>query len=198
MAEQEYQRLTRAKQRTAFAIISTVRSSLWLGKDHLLRIDTTGYTENYKRFYFRDIQAIIMRKTDRGKILNLALVAVSAIFTLFAGLASSIEARWILGSISALFLLPLILNVAAGATSVCHLRTAVQTEELPLTRLRKARQALTRLRPFIAQAQGQLAPEEISARLRPPAEPAIGPMESREDRPENIEQDPNVPPRITP
>jgi len=198
VAEQEYQRLTRAKQRSGFAVISTVRSSLWLAKDHILRIDTTGYTENYKRFYFRDIQAIIIRKTDRGKILNLALVVVAAVCALFAGLGSSIEVRWILGSLSALFLLPLIVNAAAGPTAICQLRTAVQTEELPLTRFRKARRTLTRLRPFIAQAQGQLAPEEISERLRQSAGPGTDLAENRADHPENVEEDPNVPPRITP
>ena len=62
MAEKEYQRLTRARLRRAgfFTAVAT-RSSLWLGKDHLLCIDSNGYGEDYKRFYFRDIQTITLR-----------------------------------------------------------------------------------------------------------------------------------------
>src|SRR6185503_16307515 len=40
-------------------------SRLWLGPDHLLLARTTFFSEEYKRFYFRDIQAIVMRKTRR-------------------------------------------------------------------------------------------------------------------------------------
>ena len=53
MAEAEYQRLTRAHPRSGFAVAFAARSSLWLGKDHLLCIDSTGFSESYKRFYFR-------------------------------------------------------------------------------------------------------------------------------------------------
>jgi hypothetical protein len=71
------------------------------------------------------------------------------------------------GSFAALFLLAMLINVAMGPTSVCHLRTAVQTEELPsLNRVRRARKVLDRLRPFIAQAQGQLSPEEIASKMQ--------------------------------
>ena len=64
MPEVEYRRLTRARNRSRFALVATSRASLWLAKDHLLQIDTSGYTENYKRFHFRDIQALVLCKTD--------------------------------------------------------------------------------------------------------------------------------------
>src|SRR6059036_2592658 len=62
-------------------------SRLWLGPDHLLLARTTFLSEEYKRFYFRDIQAIVTRRTERREISNVifaftALVlGVLAVFT---------------------------------------------------------------------------------------------------------------------
>src|SRR5260221_9835524 len=42
----------------------TYYASLYEAADHLLQAASNGYTETYKRFYFRDIQAIIIRKTN--------------------------------------------------------------------------------------------------------------------------------------
>src|SRR5882724_2221817 len=39
-------------------------SSLWLGPDHLLVVEIAGITEKYRRFYFRDIQAVIVEPRD--------------------------------------------------------------------------------------------------------------------------------------
>jgi hypothetical protein len=65
------------------------------------------------------------------------------------------------------FAVPLLINNLLGPSCVCHLRTAVQTEELSsLNRLRRARKLLNRIRPLIAAAQGELSPGEIPARLR--------------------------------
>src|SRR6266571_2538378 len=163
MAQQEYQRLTWARRRqSGFIAFSATRSSLWLAKDHLLCIDTTGYTESYKRFYFRDIQAVIIRRTEGWKITALVLGALAGIFALVAALQGELVGRIIFGVLAGLLTLAFIIHLALGPSSTCHLRTAVQTEQLPsLNRLRRARHVLNRLRPLIAQAQGQLAPEAI-------------------------------------
>lgn len=197
MAETEYHRLTRARARSAFGIVSISRSSLWLGNDHVLRIDTTGYTETYKRFYFRDIQAIIIRKTEAWKILGLVFSALAGLFGLIAIFGGDPIVAWIFGSMAAVFLLALILDLVAGPTCVSYLRTAVQTEELiSLNRLRRARKTLERLRPSIAGAQGQLAPEEIHARMqeRMGATPGVDPKPAETAQEEA--DDPNAPPRI--
>jgi hypothetical protein len=171
MAEREYQRLTRSKSRSVFGILAVSRSSLWLAKDHLLVIDTNNYTETYKRFYFRDIQALLIRRTERWKINAVVLGAAAALcgsIGFFGGVQGNVPAvAWIFGGVAGLFLLGLTFNLAAGPTCVCHLRTAVQVELLPsLNRVRGTRKALGRLRPLLAQAQGQLAPEELAARLQ--------------------------------
>jgi hypothetical protein len=167
-----------------------------LGEDHLLAIDTSGYTETYKRFYLRDIQAFLLRQTGYWVIWG---VAFGVLATAFSALAISIReavAQWVFGSLAGVCLLVLLLDLAAGPSCVCHVRTAVQTEELPsLNRLRRARKVLNRLRPLIAGVQGQLVPEDIAVRLRegdspvPPA--AYGPGTAQE-----VVEDPNVPPKV--
>ncbi|MGD2187768.1 MAG: hypothetical protein PVI71_16670, partial [Desulfobacterales bacterium] len=58
--------------------------NLWQGSDHLLQIYSRLGVEDYKRFYFNDIQAIITRKTDTGKIQNFVLGALTGLFGLLA------------------------------------------------------------------------------------------------------------------
>lgn len=174
MAEKEYKRLTRARmRRKGFITAFATRSSLWLGKDHLLAVDSTGYTEEYKRFYFRDIQAITLVASQRRIIWNWVLGVFTVICV--AGWSYGLLSRsseevgaLIAGTIVTLiFAVPLFINNFLGRTCTCHLRTAVQTEELPsLSRVRRAHAVFNRIRPLIAAAQGQLAPEEIPGRMR--------------------------------
>ena len=131
---------------------------LWLGRDHLLAVHSTGYSEDYKRFYFRDIQAIITRKTEFGKIVNAGLVCLSIVF-LAPALAASGALQLFLGICAAILVLALLVNWGRGPTCVCHIRTAVQTENLPsLNRLHTVRKVLAILRPVVEKAQSTLTP----------------------------------------
>jgi len=105
-----------------------------------------------------------------------------------------------MGTIGTLaFALPLAINNALGPTTIGYLRTAVQTEELPsLSRLRRVRRVLARLRPLITQAQGQLAPEEISARMRELAQSPASAADAGAEPVRYVAHDPNAPPRILP
>src|SRR5438105_2306417 len=166
MAEREYKRLTRARPRAKFAVVSAGSSSLWLGKDHLLCIDSSGYTETYKRFYFRDIQAFLIRKTDRQKWLGLILFVLAGLF-FFPAVLTGDGPRIVFGSISGVFVFGFLVNVALGPACACQLRTAVQIEEVPsLGRLRRARKTLNRIRPHLVATQGHLPTEEIPHRLK--------------------------------
>jgi hypothetical protein len=188
--EKEYQRLPGRGSRKQGAIsVTTSRSRLWLGKDHLLCIDSAYYSENYKRFYFRDIQAFIVRKTKSGMIVNIVLAVIIALFLtigLMVGGAGLVG--W--GIVGGIFLVILILNALAGPTCVCQVKTAVQTEELPsLGRLRRARKVLARLRPLIAGAQEELAAAEPPAQV---AEPV--PMDATNPLPPFIGQGEDIAP----
>ena len=202
MAEQQYQRLTRSRSRSVFGIASVARSSLWLGEDHVLRIDSTGYNEYYKRFYFRDIQAIFIRRTRNWIIWAAIFGGLTALFALLAFTSAGVEAAAIFGSVAGIFLLALIFDLAAGPSCACHLRTAVQVEDLPsVNRMRRARKVLDRLRPLIAATQGQLSPEEVSARLSGGSAPVANRAEpsTATDQPVTAQgaavEEPNSPPQ---
>ena len=131
---------------------------LYLGPDHLLQSAATGYSETYKRFYFRDIQAFIIRRTGIWTIWLLALLVPALFFAIFAILAPDAVGAAILWTIAGVLLLGSVINLLLGPSCVCHLQTAVQTEKLPsLKRLKKAQKLLNQIKPLIEAEQGRLS-----------------------------------------
>jgi hypothetical protein len=178
MAQKQYQRLTRPRARAQFAVVYRTRSALWLGGDHLLLVETNGFTENYKRFYFRDIQAITVQETHRGQVWNFIRggILLLSTFVMFFTWPSGAPARWNGGEfageialatvmvISGVFLL---VGLVAGPTCKTYLRTAVQIEELAsLCRVRQTRKVVDKIRPLMAAAQGEISGEEVSVRMQ--------------------------------
>lgn len=143
---------------------------LYQAPDHLLLVASTGFTETYRRFYFRDIQAVVVRKTILGAIQNGVIGFLAGICALgmAAGAATGFTLGWMLGwGIPLLFFLGLLgWNIARGPTCVCDVRTAVQVRRVgSVGRVRTARRLLERLRPLIDAAQGAMPPEEFRQRL---------------------------------
>jgi hypothetical protein len=168
MASSQYTRLTRDRITQQFAIVAAPRVSLWLGSDHLLQVQTQGVTETAKRFYFRDIQAIVIQQTARQSIWNvvLSLPLIICLFGIIASLRST-EGVIVWSIFAGILLLPLAINLVRGPTCTCLLRTAVQTENLgSISRIRQARKVLNKIRPLIEAAQGQLTPEEVATKMR--------------------------------
>ena len=169
-AEKAYRRLP-GRQAGLFSY-----SRVWLGPDHLLLARTSFFSEEYKRFYFRDIQAVVTRRTERREILSV-IFAFTAIF--FGVLSVFTDSGWrsFLFVMTGTVLFALLVNWLRGPTCVCHLRTAVQIEELsPLKRFRATRKVIERLKPNIEKAQGPLAPELL--RPKPPVVFAAAPSET--------------------
>jgi hypothetical protein len=132
--------------------------TLWQGSDHLLQIYSRFGTEDYKRYYFDDIQAIITRKSGSGKIQNIVLVALIGLFCLFA-VTSGGGWSYFHAAIAAAMALILLINVLKGPTCETALLTAVQTEKLhSLHRLKKTESVMNRLRSIIERRQGRINP----------------------------------------
>ena len=130
------------------------RSVLRLADDHLLLCDyRTGFVERYKRFYFRDIQAIIIRKT----MYQIAIIAIWGLFA-FGFLSIGIATQWnlflyIAEAICGLLILG---QLMLGPTCRTDIRTAVQTDRIPaLKRVRKTERIMRNLFPLIEGAQGK-------------------------------------------
>lgn len=147
-------------------LVSYVR--LYEGPDHLLQVTTTGYSESYKRFFYRDIQALIIRRTRWFQLFAAMLGALTLLVALPATLAfaNNREAAIVLFFVAGIFLALLIGHFLLGPTCVCEIQTAVQTERLfGLSRVRRAQKFLRRLKPLIDAAQGPLSQSDLSARL---------------------------------
>lgn len=149
-------------------------ATLWLGADHALLVQSRGYSEVYRRFYFRDVEALLLRRTTTARTTAFALLAV--LVPLAAALTlETAPGRVFWGVVAAPFVVALAVHLARGPSCVCHVRTAVETAELAaLRRLRPARRALERLRERVEAAQGRLATDEL---LRPPAAYPAAPPE---------------------
>jgi hypothetical protein len=154
--DKEYQKLPGAKK--GFLI---GRYTLWQGVDHLLHIYSRVGVEDYKRFYFNDIQAIITRKTIIGNVQNIVLGFLLLVFTLPAILNDGgWSAFW--AAFAGVLLILLLINLHRGPTCETKLLTAVQTEKLhSLDRLKNAFKVMDRLRSHIQSVQGILSREDL-------------------------------------
>jgi hypothetical protein len=139
------------------------KASLWEGEDHLLSISGTRFVETYRRFYYRDIQAIVVRRCIR-------LGSAGAwMFSLFGISLASLWMRTpqlrlmgeiLLTILGVLSLYRLVVGLFFSCR--CHVQTAVSFEALPsLLRRWKLAPALDRIRARISEAQGVL-PEDFS------------------------------------
>jgi hypothetical protein len=173
VAEKQYQRLTRPAAYSSGRITVALawRQSLWLAQDHLLSVRSNRFVEEYRRFYFRDIQAITVRKTRRREfwnmVLSLLLLLCLAILMSQVSQSGWSTNLWPWSVVIAIVGGPLLFNNLRGPTSTCYIRTAVQMEELPsLNRIRKTEKILARIRPLIAAAQGELTAEQLSSGMQ--------------------------------
>jgi len=138
---------------------------LYLAADHLLLVASTGFTESYKRFFFRDIQSIRLKRTSPGMIVSGVLGFFIAVFGLIGASVGGV-AQIVMFSIAGLILGLMALNIALGPTCVCEIQTAVQTRRIPpLGRLRRARKVIAQIKPLIESAQETVAPAEIARRI---------------------------------
>lgn len=160
MAEPTYKRLTwsRTRRKSAITALRAPRQSLWLTHDHLLSIDSASFAEEYKRFYFRDIQAFFICPNSRMAIWNGILSAVLIMHLLvFGWMGASFT---VLAIVAAVLGIPLIINNIFGPACRVYVRTSVQVEELPsLSRIKRAQRVLDKVRPLVIAVQGTLPAE---------------------------------------
>src|SRR5581483_5268513 len=152
------------------------RQTLWLGPDHLLRVNSTRFSEEYRRFYFRDIQAICLQKDPPRSWLNHGMISFAgALFV--AGLFWSSHQVW--GTLLVLALLIYFAILARRPQCAVWIQTAVGTDRLPsLRRIRPVRKAMAMINEKIYASQPAATPEALAAMLATPpplpfgAEPA--------------------------
>jgi hypothetical protein len=139
--------------------------TLWMAADHLLLVRSSRVSEQYRRFYFRDIQAIVLCKRDGVSDQPvIRYVAVSIFAFLFL-----VSFRGAFGGLSSLLLFGYLFWWLQRRDCVCHIQTATQTERIPpLSRLRVAARVLREIRSKIEAAQSDTAAGVATSEPQPP------------------------------
>lgn len=136
-------------------------SSVWLGSDHLLLVKSERFREEYRRFYFRDIQAVVTAKAPRFHISTrsaliawLWLVATGVLAGAEAGAGRSLLwISWVLAA--GLVFVWAYLSVFCSCR--CRILTAVSSEELrSVYRSWTARRFMEKVEPLLTQVQGAI------------------------------------------
>jgi hypothetical protein len=147
-----------------FSVFS--RASLWLGEDHLLSVQSNRFSEDYRRYYLRDIQAFIVQRTGPLSLWAYSMGAVAAAL-LAPGLFFNFQKTflWISGG---LFVAITVYVIALGPTCSCSIQTAVSREQLRSLRwARTAEKTLRIVQPRIEQTQGPMTAEIVALRAKP-------------------------------
>ena len=137
-----------------------VRNSLWIGADHVLSVRRNPSSESYRRYYFADIQAIVLTELPNATALygyiagaTLILVACTSIY----------EGHPVWGTLCAV--LALVVSWPRPDCA-CYLKTSVSTDKLPsLWRLRNASKTVALLKTEIERTQGSVSAEAMEVGL---------------------------------
>lgn len=149
---------------TFFTVVGT-KSRLYIGNDHLLRVNSNGWTEKYRRFYFSDIQGIVVSMNNLRNIWTMLHLIICALFLLWLLVVENTIGRSILAGLATFFAVMFLVNLLRGPSCLTRIQTRTGTEPLPsLQRLRNARRVIQMLQPYLEAAQGGLTAEEIPQR----------------------------------
>jgi hypothetical protein len=153
----KYTRLPGRGHRHGFGASIFSRCRLYLGNDHVLSAEASGFTEKYKRFYFSDIQAFVTIRTKKWEKLNIILPLIIIGWFVLAVLSGAGPGRTFLASIGMIFLAAFVYHLLKGPTCHCFVVTAIQKEQLPsLGRIGLANKVIAVLSRSIEAAQGHL------------------------------------------
>jgi hypothetical protein len=131
--------------------LAAIRTRLYEGPDHLLLVQSAGYTEEYKRVFYRDVRYAIARK-DQGQVWQ---GVVSGCFFLAACLLFLTPMHPVgVAIICFPFLIWFVLNLVLGPTCRIYINTDVQTIELPVPR------RLGRLPKLVTFLNTKISPEQ--------------------------------------
>lgn len=108
-----------------------VRSRLYEGPDHLLVVQSTGYTEDYKRVAYQNIRYVIIRRTFSQQ----RQAMISAGLFLLISLLYLTPVPWpAVLTFSASFAIWFVVNIVKGPGCLAYVNTDIQTVELPVPR----------------------------------------------------------------
>jgi hypothetical protein len=165
-----YRRLPGRGRKSGFLHSIGGSCSLWQTDENLLLVESNGITESYRRFFFKDIQAVVIQRTNFSR--NFNYIAASILFVSAILHFSNALGNGFLDSalmfVLFISLISLVLNCFMGATCTCRIITPVQDEEIPsLKRLKNAIKVKKVIDNACTDIQGSLSEEDILTRPVP-------------------------------
>jgi hypothetical protein len=158
----KYERLSRPH----FGLNGT--ASLWLGTDHLLQVSNSMGSEHYRRWFFADLQAFIVRRNATRLIWNIVVGIVGLLVSfgallVFAASANTTADRVglnivaaVLGFIALGFLAVALVNTLLGPTCTLYVQTPHGMEKLSAPgRLAVIERIIERVRPLVERMQSE-------------------------------------------
>jgi hypothetical protein len=138
------------------------RCSLWQGPDHLLWVQGNMMQEHYKRFYFQDIQAVILRHNQRRLIWALVWGTLAVLTGALGAFLSEYESNFFF--YASLWSPFLICNHLFGPGCDVFIQTPVHLEKIStLVRVKASVKVLDRIREMAETSQGQLDGKALTA-----------------------------------
>lgn len=151
--------------------------SLWQGPDHLLWVESVFFKEHYKRFFYTDIQSIVLQRTDAHVIWACIWGVLAFICGLIAYLADGTPL--VSGFFAMLFTVLLVADIVIGPACTVYLQTAAQVQKISsLRRIRTARKTMDRIKGLVEAAQGPWDPHWGGLQARPTVTAATGQVAS--------------------
>lgn len=135
-------------------------TSLWLGGDHILKVTSAGYSEEYRRFYLADVRGFVIHRTS-AMVSWIGITGVLALGLGFGGIAlvsgGSTDAQvggGIFIGLAAVALILLVVNLIKGPSCNFYIKTAIQTDQIKsISRLKSAEALIAALTPVVLAAQ---------------------------------------------
>ncbi len=141
---------------------------LWIGRDHLLLVQSTGISETYRRFYFKDIQALNLvrqKGPSYGKWLRLLLVLITGALGVVCWKNGAMPMDIILGVLCLAGLFFTVRSFLKGPGCECWIYSSVQKEKLScVNTMKTAQKFMDLIVPKIEAAQGRLSPAALAAK----------------------------------
>lgn len=165
MAHSIYRRLTGKRRRLHLF------TQLFLGPDHLMLVRSSRFEERYQRFYFKDIQALILTGLPNRTWLQASLgVLAGSIFLLALTVVPNPALRGLLGLVGVIPAAIALADYLRGPRCRMIVKTPVSNESLPpVSRLAVARLVISRLKPAVEQVQQGEWISEMTPASGPPA-----------------------------
>ncbi|HBC86138.1 MAG TPA: hypothetical protein DCZ94_04200 [Lentisphaeria bacterium] len=132
-------------------------SRIYMAEDHLLYVLSNGYTEEYRRFFFKDIQYIVLCQTRSWWVYTGIWGFIGAGILAMMFFAASEFGEMTASVIAVLGFLPLMVNFLLGTSARAVIKTITSEEKISLTpRYRSSLKVLAEIKAKIEVVQGRI------------------------------------------